>query len=259
MRIGTHVAERAPFRSTVPIQEPLMFLPPLVVVATLPTFDANASTSTAATSSNELARLEAEPTPLALAYTAAPRAEHKTYLRVSGGLVTTTDSNGPSEDVEFDEGWMASLGLGKRLGASDTGLGFSLELDALWSQQDASTSGTLQAVNDVTAAGVLLDGILDFKIADQFSIYGGAGIGVAWLDVGTRSDALNDFDEEDGPFLAWTAKAGVQWKFGASTALMLGYRFLNIDDAEIDDDLGGASFDLQTEQHVAELGLVFGF
>ena len=40
-------------------------------------------------------------------------------------------------------------------------------------------------------------------------------------------------------------------------AWTLGYRFLNIDDAEIDDDLGGASFDLETQQHIFQLGVRF--
>jgi hypothetical protein len=35
-------------------------------------------------------------------------------------------------------------------------------------------------------------------------------------------------------------------------------RVLNIDDDEIDDDLGGSSFDLRTEQHIVELGIRFG-
>jgi hypothetical protein len=38
----------------------------------------------------------------------------------------------------------------------------------------------------------------------------------------------------------------------------VGYRFLNIDDAEIDDGLGDSSFDLETEQHVLEVGLIIG-
>jgi hypothetical protein len=35
----------------------------------------------------------------------------------------------------------------------------------------------------------------------------------------------------------------------------LGYRFLNVDDVEIDDGVGSSSFDLETEQHVLELGI----
>jgi opacity protein-like surface antigen len=186
------------------------------------------------------------------------RNEKRTYVRVTGGITTTEDSDGPDEDVEFDEGYLLSLGLGHRLGARETGLGFALELDGFWSDQDADDEGVLQAVTDVTAAGVLANGVVDYRLADQFTLYGAAGIGAAWLDIGTASDGINEFDDEDGPFLAWQLKAGVAWNFGENTALHLGYRFLNIDDAEIDDGIGDADFDLQTQQHVLELGLLFG-
>lgn len=188
----------------------------------------------------------------------APRTESDNYLRLTGGLVTTEESSGPDEEIDFDEGYLVSAGFGHRFGASETGFGFGLELDGVWTDQDADDDGPIQAVSDVSMLGALLNGMLDFRLAERFMLYGGAGLGAAWLDVGTESDALNDFDEEDGPFLAWQAKAGLAWNFGASTSLHFGYRFLNIDDAEIDDDLGSASFDLETQQHVLEAGFLFG-
>jgi len=181
------------------------------------------------------------------------------YLRLTGGFTTLNDSSGPDEDIDFDEGFLLSVGLGDRLSASSNGVGFSLELDGVLTQQDANNQGTIDAVSDVSVAGALLDGILDFRLMDRLSLYAGAGIGLAWLDVGTKSDALHDFSDEDGPFLAWQAKAGLAWRFATTTSLHFGYRFLNIDDAEIDDGIGGASFNLQTEEHVLEAGLLFGF
>lgn len=180
------------------------------------------------------------------------------YLRASGGFVTTSDSSGPGEEIDFDEGYLLSLGIGRRLGASDGGVGFALELDGLWTDQDVSDSGGLQAVTDLSVAGVLLDGIVDYRISERLSIYAGAGLGVAWLDVGTSSDSLSDFQDEDGPFLAWQGRAGFAWHFSESIALHVGYRFLNIDDAEVDDGVGDSSFELETQQHVLEAGLIFG-
>ena len=182
-----------------------------------------------------------------------------TYLRVTGGLITSQSSEGPDEEIDFDEGYLISLGFGSRLHTWDSGVGFALELDGIWTDQDADDDGPIQSIEDVSVIGVFLDGIFDFRLADQLSLYAGAGIGAAWMDIGTESDALNDFDDEDGPFLAWQAKAGIAWRLGGETALTFGYRFLNIDDVEIDDDIGGASFDLETQQHGLEAGLVFGF
>lgn len=181
-----------------------------------------------------------------------------TYLRLSGGFVTTTSSSGPGEEIDFDEGWEASVGLGTRLGANDSGLGFALELDGVWTDSDTD-SGNNPPVTDVTMGALLLDGILDFRVAERVALYAGVGVGAAWLDVGTEDDGLSDFNDEDGPFLAWTAKAGLHWHLGARTALQVGYRFMNVDDNELDDGLGGTSFDLETQQHTIEVGLIFGF
>ncbi|HTF88645.1 MAG TPA: outer membrane beta-barrel protein [Planctomycetota bacterium] len=176
-------------------------------------------------------------------------------LRLTGGFVTTKDSNGPSgEDTDFDEGYLLSIGIGERLGHITSTVGIGLELEGVFTDQDASTTGGLQAVNDLTVAGALLNAVIDIPIAERFAIYGVAGAGAAWLD----SDTAGNFEEDDGPFLAWQLKAGVEWRFATSTSLHFGYRFLNVDDAEIDDDVNNVSFDLETRQHVLEAGLIFG-
>jgi opacity protein-like surface antigen len=180
------------------------------------------------------------------------------YVQIGAGLVTTSDSDGPDEDVEFDEGFGIPLAVGYRFGADDdNAFAFDLELEALYNDQDADNEGFLEAVNDVTVLAGFIDGVGDLALGQNFSIYGGAGIGLAALDIGTESDGLNSFDDEDGPFLAWQGKAGFRWYATPSVSWSAGYRFVNVDDAEIDDDLGGASFDLETEQHMLELGLRF--
>ena len=184
--------------------------------------------------------------------------EKKTYLRLNGGLTTTSSSDGPDEEIDFNEGYMLGVAIGRRTGQSDTGVGFMFELEGLWTDQDADDDGPIQAVSDLSIAALLLNGLVDYRVADAITIYGGAGIGAAWLNVGTEADSLNEFEEEDGPFLAWQARAGVGFHLGANTMLSVGYRFLNVDDAEIDDNIGDASFDLQTEQHILEVGLTFG-
>lgn len=179
------------------------------------------------------------------------------YLRINGGLVTTTDSDGPGEEIDFDEGLLVAIAVGKRFPGDLNNFAFDLELEGVYTDQDADDEGLLQAVNDITTISAFFNGILDYRLAERFSVYGGGGLGLAWVDVGTTSDALNDFDDEDGPFLAWQAKAGFKYHTRGG-AINLGYRFFNIDDVEIDDDVGDADFDLETEQHVLELGYTFG-
>jgi opacity protein-like surface antigen len=180
------------------------------------------------------------------------------YLTGLFGLVTTSESDGPDEDIDFDEGFQVGGGIGTRFAGDDDGpWAFDLEFEVLYNDQDADDEGLLEAVTDITVLAGLINGVAEYALTERFALYGGAGIGLAGLDIGTESDALNDFDEEDGPFLAWQGKAGLRLWTSEDVAWSLGYRFLNIDDAEVDDDIGDASFDLQTQQHVIELGVRF--
>ena len=49
----------------------------------------------------------------------------------------------------------------------------------------------------------------------------------------------------------------MRWYANEDVSVSLGYRFLNVDDVEIDDDSGTAAFELETEQHAIELGVRF--
>ncbi|MBK8180551.1 MAG: porin family protein [Planctomycetes bacterium] len=176
------------------------------------------------------------------------------YGRVNAGLVTTDDSRGPgNEDVEFDEGFLLSAALGKRVSSGTGPVAVDVDVEALWTQQDASTSGVLQAVDEITVLAGMLNVTLDLRVAEPVSVYVGAGAGAAWMDVGTSGG----FHDDDGPFLAWQARGGVEWRFAPRMAARVGYRFLNIDNNNIDDGIGNSSFDLETKQHVLELGLTF--
>jgi opacity protein-like surface antigen len=178
------------------------------------------------------------------------------YIGVGFGITTTTDSDGPDEDIEFDEGWALPIAIGcHHTGEVGDALSWDFEVEGLYTDQDADDDPPLEAVRDITVAAALLNGILNVNFAENWAIYGGAGIGAAWLDIGTESDNLHDFEEDDGPFLAWQGKAGLRWWATDRLSWNLGYRFLNVDDAEIDDDIGNSSFDLETQQHILEIGV----
>jgi opacity protein-like surface antigen len=191
--------------------------------------------------------------------TASPTSRGDLYLRLSGGLVTTRDANGQgTEDVKFNEGYLLGVAIGKRASSGAGPVNVDVELEGIWSQQDASNSGALQAVDDINVGALMINAMLEFEIAHPLSLYAGAGVGGAWMKVGTNSDGTNDFKAKDGPFFAWQARAGLQWQFTPGIAANVGYRFLNVADTRIDDNNGTNSFDLSTEQHVLELGIRFG-
>ena len=180
------------------------------------------------------------------------------YVQVGYQHVTTRSSDGPSEDVEFDEGFAVPLILGKRFSSNSyENLGFAIELEGIYSDQEAENDPVFDAVRDITAVNVLLNGVADYSFNERFGIYAGGGIGVSFLDVGNESDNLSEFEDEDGPFLSWQLKAGAIVQATESLGIDIGYRFLNIDDVELDDTNGNADFDLQIEQHMVGVGFRF--
>jgi opacity protein-like surface antigen len=181
------------------------------------------------------------------------------YLSVGASVVTTRSADGPNDEIEFDEGWGLQLALGRRhFGATDDGMMLDLELESLYTSQDGDGSAATNPIGDLNVAAVLLNGLVALQIAEETELFIGGGLGVGWLDVGTASDSLASFSAEDGPFFAWQIRAGVRFGLGASTDLELGYRFLGIDDAEIDDRNGDSDFALETQQHSLGLSVRFG-
>lgn len=183
--------------------------------------------------------------------------ENAWYLRLDGGLVTTANSDGPGEEIDFDEGFLVALALGHHFGAQEGSVGFDLEVEGVWTDQD--TSGDVSSVRDYNSISALVNALIEFRIAERFFFYGGAGLGAAFVDVGTNSSALGDFNADDGPFLTWQAKAGFLYRFAEHWDANLGYRFVNINNIEIMDSVGTSNFDLETEQHVLELGFGYRF
>ncbi len=180
------------------------------------------------------------------------------HLQIDAGFTTTESSAGPDEDIEFDEGGKLGVGFMDRTGTENGDRwAFDWGFNAIFTDQDANEDNS-PPVRDTTIMGLYLQGIVDFALGQSFSIYAGAGIGPAWVDVGTASDQPSDFSEEDGPFLSWNAQAGLRWWSSENVAWNLGYRFLNVDNVNLDDGgLDDADFDLETTQHIAEIGVMF--
>lgn len=187
----------------------------------------------------------------------AVKDESPWYWSLGASLVTTSSSDGPSEEIDFDEGWGLQAALGRRFyGDNDGGLLFDAEIEALYTDQEPDSEGG--PLNDLNTAAIILNGLAAVPLGERAEVFFGGGLGLGWLDVGTRRDGLDTFDDEDGPFFAWQLRAGIRFDVGTATQLEVGYRFLNIDDAEVDSGLGNSDFDLQTEQHSLGLSVRFG-
>lgn len=195
---------------------------------------------------------------------ATGRSHNPWYFGIQGGFTSTRKSSDGDVDLDFDDGIMLGALLGYRFtdGGVQT-LNWAAELDLIWTDQDIDASGTgpidFDASSDMSVFAFLINGVMDFLFTPRFGAYAAAGLGMSFVDLqGVAGDPF-DFDEEDGPFLSWQLKVGLQFLFGKSMALRGGYRFLNIDNVELDDSINDARFDLETRQHILELSLLWGF
>ncbi len=182
------------------------------------------------------------------------------YLQLGFGLTSAQDSGGPdsANDVEYDQGELYSLALGMHFGPAEPGrLGFDLELEAIYGEQEIEARGGIVDPSDTSFAALMVNGLLDFSLSEQFALYGGAGIGIAGLDVDSVDDGVNTFEDDDKALFAWQLKGGARLRMTSHTSLNLGYRWLQIDDATLSDSVNDVDFDLESGLHVLELGLRF--
>jgi opacity protein-like surface antigen len=178
------------------------------------------------------------------------------YWSLGGSFVTTSSSDGPGEEIDFDEGWGAQVAFGRRYyGDPENALMFDVEVEGLYTDQEPDRDGPL---NDLNTAAIMLNGLGAVAVGERTEVFFGGGVGLGWLDVGTESDSLTSFDDEDGPFFSWQVRAGLRFDVAETTQLEVGYRFLNIDDAEVDDGIGDSDFELSTEQHSLGISVRFG-
>jgi opacity protein-like surface antigen len=179
------------------------------------------------------------------------------YWSLGGSFVTTRSSDGPSEEIDFDEGWGAQVAFGHRhYGSEKRSLMFDLEVEGLYTDQEPDRDDG--PFEDLNTAAIMLNALGALPVGERAEVFFGGGLGLGWLDIGSSSDGLNSFDDEDGPFFAWQLRAGLRFDVAATTQLEVGYRFMNIDDAQIDDGIGDSDFDLETEQHSLGLSVRFG-
>jgi opacity protein-like surface antigen len=89
------------------------------------------------------------------------------------------------------------------------------------------------------------------------SLYGGAGIGILWVD-GGFSNATDDFSVGDSSF-AYQFIGGLNYVVGPRVDSYIEYRYLGADYIEVHNDSLGASMgDFGYDSHGVFFGLRFG-
>ena len=173
------------------------------------------------------------------------------YLK--GGLAYTmpVDAaiNGTNLGASLDKGVGISLGVGY-----DFGEMFRIESEYLTQKNDAENFNAGNAAagvtnSNITYTALLVNGIIDYMVAEQVGIYGIAGLGLGQIET-----SLYSLGNDDTGF-AWKIGFGTFYDITENWAVDLGYEYLKFDDFDLND--GGTLEDLASHNIIGAVRYTF--
>ena len=201
----------------------------------------------------------------------------------AGTLLPTGTDLGWS--TEFDTGLFVSAAYGYRINDA-----FRIEAELSYQNADVDTHTDVQAgggalggadaavllsgsapigvtVADLVADGqgelsataLAINGFYDLPLqGTAFSLYAGAGLGLAEVDIEYAPSAVTIVnDTEMSGFIQ--LMAGGSYNLSETTALFAGYRYRAFEEAETDSSLIPANLDVENTSHILETGIRFSF
>lgn len=112
---------------------------------------------------------------------------------------------------------------------------------------------------ELASTGFALNGYYDLPLqGTPFTLYGGLGLGLAEIDVEYAPSGVTIIDDTEmvGFF---QLMAGGAYALSDQTALFAGYRYRQSEDAETDSALIPARLDVESVNHILEVGVRFEF
>ncbi len=179
------------------------------------------------------------------------------YLRLAaGGGHVDEDSVGAGD---FEEGYVGSAAVGFTLFFPESVADMRFELEGSYRANDLEDIAGISADGDVQAYSAMINGYFDFRNTWDIVPYLGAGFGATNVryDHDGAGGAFPTLDDNDTVF-AYQVMAGFFYGLGDNLFLGLEYRFLETEEFELTDSLGG-TFEDEYNHHSALLTLTLGF
>jgi opacity protein-like surface antigen len=154
-------------------------------------------------------------------------------LYLKGGLAYTMPVDATTKGTNFGASLDKDIGYSLGVGY-DFGEMFRIEGEYLTQKNDADNfndgNAAVGATNsNITYTAFLVNGIVDYMVADSIGIYGVAGIG--WGEVETS--LYGQANDDTG--LAWKVGFGTFYDITENWAVDLGYEYLKFDDVDFFD------------------------
>ncbi|WP_078083986.1 outer membrane protein [Microbulbifer mangrovi] len=111
---------------------------------------------------------------------------------------------------------------------------------------------------DFTADYLFVNAYYDFDAGWSLNPYIGAGLGNAWVDVDYSPSNVSIIDDDDSVF-AYQLMAGLNYQCNEQLEFFGGLRWRQTDDIDVNSKLLPASFEIENESWLAEIGARWTF
>jgi len=196
-----------------------------------------------------------------LAANARAHDESPYYVQLGVGAVMSDDTDIFGPDTDFDTGVATSLAFGRHCSFSER-FGVNIEVEGYYQYFTVDETDLLvidqDAQNDAGALAVLLNGLLEWRFTDRFSVYGGVGAGWANSIQYDTWDSGN-FKQVDNDGFCSQGRFGFDYNLGGNYDVLFGYRYFVTDSIEIKRVSPAATEDLEIGQHVLEIAFRWGW
>lgn len=178
------------------------------------------------------------------------------YVRLGAGaswLSADKEIGGTTYDSDLDTGYVGQLAFGRDFAMYNAPGRFRAELAFSFQSSDAnddpSTATGVFVQNNTRDLSVdvytfMVNGFYELPVADAFSVYAMAGVGLAHATLdGQRWDVSGwrDIDQDGSNAFAYKAGFGVTYNFTQEIAGDLGYEYLGIADVDGLKDIGASN------------------
>lgn len=184
------------------------------------------------------------------------------YFQLSEGLVFTTEAEDvPGDTIGFDPGFAVGGSIGYEVPLGEH-LSFAPEVE-LFYQSFTVDEDDINAIpsaveDDAKTFSVMLNGHLDWHITDQFSLYGGMGVGWA-REIEYESWDSGNLVIPDNDGVCAQVRLGAGWNFGGDFDFRLGLRSFVTEPIDIEDTITGETDELEVAQLSVETSFRWRF
>jgi opacity protein-like surface antigen len=186
---------------------------------------------------------------------AAHDEESPYYLQFGiGGVFTSDAEDVPGGTIGFDPGFSTGVAVGRSYEISER-LTFDADIEAFYQafkvDEDDINAIASAVDDDAKTFAFMLNGTLDWHFTEQYSVYGGLGVGWAKeIDYSAWDSGNLSISDDDG--VAFQARFGFGYNLGGTYDVRLGYRYFQTETLDIDDVVAGTSDELDVAQHSIE-------